>query len=86
MPIMLLRNLDPRAGLCNGTRLIVRRVINGRLLEAQIASKKERIAELKELMGTLMREERAAVGGRDRGRPQGGRGGVRGARPALGGS
>lgn len=38
MPIMLLRNLDPRAGLCNGTRLIVRRVINGRLLEAQIAS------------------------------------------------
>ena len=39
MPIMLLRNLDPRAGLCsNGTRLLVKRVINGRLLEAVIAT------------------------------------------------
>ena len=41
MPIMLLRNLDPHAGLCNGTRLVVRRVINGRLLEAKIATKGE---------------------------------------------
>lgn len=38
MPVMLLRNLSPSDGLCNGTRLIVRRVINGRLLEAEIAT------------------------------------------------
>ena len=38
MPIMLLRNLDPHAGLCNGTRLVVKRVINGHLLEAKIVS------------------------------------------------
>lgn len=38
MPIMLLRNLDPNKGLCNGTRLLVRRVIQGRLLEAEIAT------------------------------------------------
>ena len=38
MPVMLLRNLNPRAGLCNGTRLLVHEVINGRLLKAEIAS------------------------------------------------
>ena len=27
MPIMLLRNMSPTDGLCNGTRLLVRRVI-----------------------------------------------------------
>ena len=42
MPVMLLRNLDPRAGLCNGTRLLVQRVIEGRLLEAKIATGKHR--------------------------------------------
>ena len=39
---MLLRNLSPVDGLCNGTRLLVRRVINGRLLEAEIATGKHR--------------------------------------------
>jgi len=34
-PIMLLRNLDPLNGLCNGTRLIVRR-LRARVLEAEI--------------------------------------------------
>jgi PIF1-like helicase/Helicase len=34
-PIMLLRNLDPTVGLCNGTRLIVTRLAN-RVIEAQI--------------------------------------------------
>ena len=38
MPIMLMRNLNPRLGMCNGTRLIVIRVINGRLIEATIAT------------------------------------------------
>lgn len=42
MPIMLLRNLSPSDGLCNGTRLLVRRVINDRLLEAEIATGKHR--------------------------------------------
>jgi len=36
MPVMLLRNLCPGKGLCNGTRLIVRKVHNGRILEASI--------------------------------------------------
>jgi ATP-dependent exoDNAse (exonuclease V) alpha subunit len=35
MPIMLIRNL--RDDLCNGTRLIVKRVVNNRLLIANIA-------------------------------------------------
>lgn len=34
-PIILLRNLAPAAGLCNGTRLVVRRMSN-RVLEAEI--------------------------------------------------
>ena len=38
MPIMLLRNISPTEGLCNGTRLVVNRLISGRLLEATIAS------------------------------------------------
>ena len=39
MPLMLLRNLNPREGLCNGTRLIARGLhANNRLLEAQIIS------------------------------------------------
>ena len=38
MPIMLLRNISPTEGLCNGTRLVMNRLISGRLLEATIAS------------------------------------------------
>ena len=38
MPVMLLRNLSPAEGLCNGSRLIIRRVISGRLLQATIAT------------------------------------------------
>jgi hypothetical protein len=41
-PIMMLRNLYPAHGVCNGTRLIVEVVINNRLLQAIIA-KTERV-------------------------------------------
>ena len=37
MPLMLLRNLSPTDGLCNGTRLIAGRVLSPRLMEATIA-------------------------------------------------
>ena len=36
MPVMLLRNLRPSNGLCNGTRLIVLNVIERRVLRAKI--------------------------------------------------
>ena len=36
-PIILLRNLNSDIGLVNGTRLIVKDVINGRLIKAEIA-------------------------------------------------
>ena len=35
MPLMLLRNLNPRDGLCNGTKLIYLKSINNRVLECQ---------------------------------------------------
>ena len=38
MVVMLLRNLSPIEGLCNGTRLLVQDVIHGRLLQAVIAT------------------------------------------------
>ena len=37
MPLMLLRNLNPREGLCNGTKLIFNRVHKNHLLECVIA-------------------------------------------------
>ncbi|XP_043203640.1 uncharacterized protein LOC122371383 [Amphibalanus amphitrite] len=37
MPVILLRNIDPARGLCNGTRLLVVAVHGGRLLEATVA-------------------------------------------------
>ena len=36
--LMLLRNLNIRGGLCNGTRLIIQEVINNRLIKATIAN------------------------------------------------
>ena len=38
MPVILMRNLRPEQGLCNGTRLLVRRVIDNALLEAVVLS------------------------------------------------
>ena len=37
MPLMLVRNLNPKMGLCNGTRLIFNKVHNIHLLECSIA-------------------------------------------------
>ena len=37
MPLMLMRNLNPKMGLCNGTRLLFHRVHNIYLLECSIA-------------------------------------------------
>ena len=36
MPLMLLRNINPRQGLCNGTRLMFQRAVNNKLLECRI--------------------------------------------------
>ena len=36
MPLMLMRNLNPKMGLCNGTRLIFEKVHNNHLLECTI--------------------------------------------------
>ena len=36
MPLMLLRNINPRQGLCNGTRLIFDKSIDNKLLQCRI--------------------------------------------------
>ena len=36
LPIMLLRNINPNAGLCNGTRLTIQKVFS-RLIQAEIS-------------------------------------------------
>ena len=36
MPVMLLRNLNPREGLCNGTKMIYMRCLDSKLLECKI--------------------------------------------------
>ena len=36
MPLMLLRNINPRQGLCNGTRLVFQRAVNNKLLECKV--------------------------------------------------
>ena len=38
---MLLRNINPAAGLCNGTRLVLLEVVNNRLLKCKIATGKQ---------------------------------------------
>ena len=40
--VMLLRNLNIKSGLCNGTRLIIEQIIHGRLLQCTIASGQHR--------------------------------------------
>ena len=42
MPLMLMRNLNPKQGLCNGTRLIFRKVHKNLLLECTIAGGENR--------------------------------------------
>ena len=38
MPLMLLRNINPRQGLCNGTRLIFDRCLDNKLLQCRIVA------------------------------------------------
>ena len=38
MPLMLLRNINPREGLCNGTRLIFREAVNNKLLHCTVTA------------------------------------------------
>ena len=38
MPIMLLRNISPKEGLCNGTKLIYQRTLNNKLLECRVVA------------------------------------------------
>ena len=42
MPVILLRNLSPKSGLCNGVRLIVKTVLNRRLVAVQFADQDNR--------------------------------------------
>lgn len=44
VPVMLLRNIDPTNGLCNGTRLIVDKVIEGNVLRATVAGNPTKVA------------------------------------------
>ena len=41
MPLMLLRNLSPKQGLCNGTRLVFRRIVDSKLLECNLVGSNE---------------------------------------------
>ena len=43
MPLMLLRNLNPKDGLCNGTKLIFIRTINNRILVCKLAGTNEQV-------------------------------------------
>jgi hypothetical protein len=36
MPLMLMRNINPKQGLCNGTKLVFQKVLNGKLLQCKI--------------------------------------------------
>ena len=36
MPLMLLRNLNPRQGLCNGSRLIYEKAVNNKVLQCKL--------------------------------------------------
>ena len=36
MPLMLLRNINPRQGLCNGTRLIFEKCVDNKLLQCKV--------------------------------------------------
>ena len=43
MPLMLLRNLNPKEGLCNGTKLIYLRTINKKLLLCKLAGSEKMV-------------------------------------------
>ena len=36
IPLMLLRNMNPRQGLCNGTRMMFNGLVNNKLLRCKI--------------------------------------------------
>ena len=43
MPLMLLRNLNPREGLCNGTKLIFEGTIDGKVLRCKVSGSEKTV-------------------------------------------
>lgn len=43
MPLMLLRNINPKEGLCNGTKLIFMRALNNRLIVCKLAGSNKHV-------------------------------------------
>ena len=43
MPLMLLRNLNPREGLCNGTKLVFEKSLDNKVLQCRVAGSEQMV-------------------------------------------